>query len=224
MLSIKKFIAVSLLVYQSLAVADTLRQAQLANARGDWSTELSITRHHAALGKSWAQGMLGNSYYTGKGVRKDEQEAIRLWKLSADGGQPAAQFNLGLLYDQDWVVFRDHRDILVYRDYEQAVIWYRKAAEGGHANARLNLGFMYYSGRGVQQDYAAAALLFISAAKSGVVLAQYNTGYIYEHAHGVEQNYREAIKWYKLAAAGGNTLASDRLAALSNTISTKQIR
>jgi uncharacterized protein len=188
-----------------------LLDAQRANARGDYARELAITRPLAEKGVGWAQGMLGNSYFSGKGVPQDEQVAIALWKRSADSGQAAAQFNLGLLYSRDDTVFRDHRDQLVFKEYQEAVKWYRMAADNGHREARLNLGYMYYAGRGIYQDYAEAFKLYNSAATAGNAIAQYNVGYMYLHGQGVAQNTVEAIRWYRLAASNGNQLAKNAL-------------
>jgi TPR repeat protein len=215
----KKFISAIAIFFSvfgahAFATDPNLRDAQRANVRGDYVSELAITVPLSGQGVAWAQGMLGNSYYTGKGVRKDEQEAIRLWKLSADGGQRAAQFNLGLLYDRDSVVFRDHRDVLVFKAHDEAVKWYKMAADGGHVTARLNLGYMYYSGRGVARDYQEALKWFNAAARAGDSNAQYNLGYMYEHGLGLTASAKDATWWYRQAASGGHQLAKNRLAGL----------
>ena len=49
-------------------------------------------------GNSDAQHQLGSCYLFGKGVVKDEREAIRLFKLAADQGNVKAQFDLGNKY------------------------------------------------------------------------------------------------------------------------------
>ncbi|ENW6316992.1 sel1 repeat family protein [Neisseria gonorrhoeae] len=64
---------------------------------------------------------------------------------AAEQGNAAAQFNLGVMYENGQGV---------RQDYVQAVQWYRKASEQGDAQAQYNLGLMYYDGRGVRQDLA----------------------------------------------------------------------
>lgn len=76
----------------------------------------------------------------------------------AEQGDAAAQYNLGVMYDQGQGV---------RQDYVQAVQWYRKAAEQGHAVAQYNLGSMYDQGQGVRQDYAQAVGWFRKAAEQG---------------------------------------------------------
>ena len=62
----------------------------------------------------------------------------------ADQGYAAAQFNLGVRYDEGEGVPQDD---------EEAVRWYRLAADQGDADAQFNLGTMYAEGQGVPQDY-----------------------------------------------------------------------
>nr|WP_240327077.1 tetratricopeptide repeat protein [Ursidibacter arcticus] len=76
--------------------------------------------------------------------KQDYQTAFRLWQPLAEQGDAAAQFNLGLMYDNGQGVKQDN---------QQAVKWYQQAAEQGYAEAQFNLGVMYAKGRGVKQDY-----------------------------------------------------------------------
>ena len=66
---------------------------------------------------------------------------------AAEQGFAAAQYNLGVMYDNGQGVRQDDA---------QAVQWYRKAAEQGHAKAQYNLGVAYINGQGVRQDDAQA--------------------------------------------------------------------
>ncbi|WP_307752988.1 tetratricopeptide repeat protein, partial [Neisseria gonorrhoeae] len=73
-------------------------------------------------------------------------------------GNAAAQFNLGVMYENGQGV---------RQDYVQAVQWYRKASEQGDAQAQYNLGLMYYDGRGVRQDLALAQQWLGKACQNG---------------------------------------------------------
>ena len=77
-------------------------------------------------------------YANGEGVLKDEAEAVRWYRLAAEQGDAAAQFNLGLMYANGEGVLKDEAE---------AVRWYRKAVEQGYAGAQLNLGVMYATAR-----------------------------------------------------------------------------
>ena len=46
-------------------------------------------------------------YRTGWGVPQDYAEAVRWYRLAADQGYTAAQFNLGIMYDEGLVVPQD---------------------------------------------------------------------------------------------------------------------
>ncbi|MDG6345895.1 tetratricopeptide repeat protein, partial [Glaesserella parasuis] len=72
--------------------------------------------------------------------QQNYQAAFPMFKELAEQGDVAAQFNLGIMYDNGYGV---------NQDYHQAAKWYQKAAEQGDAVAQFNLGNMYSDGRGV---------------------------------------------------------------------------
>lgn len=78
------------------------------------------------------QASLGTFLMTGRGgLRRNEPEAARLWRLSADAGNAQAQNNLGKLYAGGRGGLR--------RDMNEAARLWRLAAEGRVAEARNNL-------------------------------------------------------------------------------------
>ena len=74
-------------------------------------------------------------------------EDIQTLIKDAEGGNPKAQFNLGLAYGNGQGVSKD---------YAESMKWYRKAAEQGHAAAQCILGIYYSDGNVVPQDYLLA--------------------------------------------------------------------
>ena len=74
---------------------------------------------------------------------KDDAEAVRWYRLAADQGAAAAQFNLGVMYGNGEGVLKDDAE---------AVRWYRLAADQGDAGAQFILGFKYANGEGVLKD------------------------------------------------------------------------
>lgn len=77
----------------------------------------------------------------------------------AEAGDPAAQYELGRLYERGETVVRD--------DFA-AVRWLERAAENGHGPAALDYGWMLANGYGVTKDAAAAYYWFARAAAAGV--------------------------------------------------------
>jgi hypothetical protein len=89
--------------------------------------------------------------------RRDYGAAVKEWRPLAERGDPASQFNLGLMCVDG---------LGVPQDYSQAVIWFERSAQQDYAKAQLNLGAMYGAGRGVKRDYIQAyKWLSVCAAK-----------------------------------------------------------
>jgi len=86
--------------------------------------------------------------------RGDPGVAFRIWKPLAERGNTAAQYSLGILYQQGEGVLRD---------LGMAAHWYRNAAERGDPDAQLNLGLLYAQGEGLRQDYVEAYKWFALA-------------------------------------------------------------
>jgi len=120
--------------------------------------DLEAVRKKAEAGDGEAQNMLGVMYGSGKGVRRDDAEAVKWWRKAAEQGLAQAQFSLGWCY---------HYGKGVAQDDTEAVKWYRKAAEQGNANAQFNLGWMYDQGKRVPKDDVTAYAWLSVAAASG---------------------------------------------------------
>ena len=126
----------------------------------------------------------------------DYATALREWKPLAEQGNAAAQYNLGLMYDNGRGV---------PQDYQTAVKWWRLAAEQGVADAQYNLGLMYANGRGVPQDDKTAVKWFRLAAEQGLADAQNNLGMMYGNGTGVIQDDVYAHMWWNIAASSGES-------------------
>src|ERR1017187_2778015 len=85
----------------------------------------------------------------------DYANALKLMKPLAEQGNVNAQYNVGVMYNEN----------LVKQDYAQAVKWFQKAAAQGNIFAQVDLGTLYESGRGVKTDYKVALGLFRLAAE-----------------------------------------------------------
>src|SRR3979411_1343357 len=101
---------------------------------------LSLTTISISSAADFATGL--NAYQKG-----DFVTAAKEWRPIAEQGDPAVQFNLGLLY-------LDGPGVRL--DLDQAVRWFNRSAEQGYDKAQLNLGALYSVGKGVKRDYVQA--------------------------------------------------------------------
>ena len=132
----------------------------------------------------------------------DFSTAIKEWYPLAEKGNPVAQNNLGVMYENGKGVTQD---------YLQAVNLYLKSANQGYANAQYNLGVMYYNGYGIAKNNIKALNWFRKAAEQGVAKAQDNLGVMFAKGEGVEKNFKEATKWFRMSAEQGYAKAQFNL-------------
>ena len=97
-------------------------------------------------------------YEQGKGVAKDQVEAVKWYRKAAEQNHAAAQNNLGFCYAKGEGVAKDQ---------VEAVKWYRKAAEQNNAMGQINLAGCYLQGRGVTEDLVEAYKWLLLAARQG---------------------------------------------------------
>ncbi len=124
-------------------------------------------------------------------LAQDYVAALEAWRPLAEGGHPAAQFGMGLSYENGRGVEQDPTE---------AALWYRKAAEQDLADAQFNLGNLYLNASGVPKDLLEAVRWFRRAAEQNMPHAQVNLGYSYETGSGVLKDPVKAVAWYRRAA------------------------
>merc|ERR1712232_114316 len=165
----------------------------------------------------------------GKGVEKNEIEAIKWYQRSAAQNYTTSYINLGYLqmkhakYQQAFEHFLN-----ASRNFDAVEAWYylgimhekgyyvpmstylaleyfEKAADAGHDPSSLKVGDCYFSGSGgVIQDYAKAFEIYKNLALKGNDLAANNLGIIYEEGLGVDVDIEAAQMWYKMSADNDN--------------------
>jgi TPR repeat protein len=94
---------------------------------------------------------LGECFFTGRGVAKNEVEAVKWFRKSAEQGNTDAQAKLGWCY---------LNGVGIPKDDAEAVRWLRGAADKGNNDAKHNLGKCYLNGAGVPKDHIEAYALF----------------------------------------------------------------
>ena len=162
----------------------------------------------------------------------DYRRAREIWTELSDNGDPVAQFNLGVLYDEGLGIPADpakarslwqraatagltravHNLALLEidqasqgkGDLKAARALLEQAAEAGHSSARYSLGKMYEYGLGVDADATVAVQHISVAAEAGLPRAQYSMGKIYRDGAGIEPDEARSLAWFERAARAGH--------------------
>ena len=132
-------------------------------------------------------------------------EVLRWYTLAAQQGHAEAQFNLGIMFENDQYVGKD----LV-----EAERWYRIAAGNGHDGAQNNLGNMLFDGRGVAKNIEEAAHWYFMAAERGNVASQNMYADLLWNGIGIDEDKGKALHYYRLAAEQGNRNSLFRLGVM----------
>jgi uncharacterized protein len=141
-----------------------INQAQQAFKDQDFKKAFDIVSHLAGNGNAEALYLLGALYEEGKGVEKDNAEALKWITLSATLGYVQAEYLIGIRY----MIGKDGFE----KDIEEAVRWFKKAAEKGYLNAQHSLGMMYYLGQGEPKDLVKAYKWLALAGEKGYRMAE----------------------------------------------------
>lgn len=171
----------------ALSIA-ALAIAGLANAADP--TELESLRTRAASGEVKAQLDLAHRYRDGKGVEKDEAEAMQWAHRAADQGNADAMDFVGHAY---------LRGAVVKRNPEVAFVYFKAAAEKS-AQAAFNLGQCYFGAQGTEQDIPKALEWWKEAAKRGHGRAASTAAMALLSGEGVAPDAEEARRLAERAA------------------------
>ena len=154
----------ALLAQEKTPAAPTVSTGTLSEkAREGNAKALAELRGRAEKGDADAQNSLGGMYRDGRGVAKDEGEAVKWFRKAADQGFAEGQNNLGVMYAKGEGVVKDDAE---------ALKWFRKAANQGDAYGQSNLGAMYATGQGVAKDAVEAYKWFLLSGAQGYELAK----------------------------------------------------
>lgn len=146
------------------------------------------------------------NYHLGQAAfeRGDYATAIAKWRVSANAGVAAGQYEMGLLYE-------DGKYIPL--DYQQAMHWFMLAARNGHEGSMNLLGRMYERGKGVPVDLAESLKWYAKGAELGHSHASHNLGLAYRYGRGVEKDEDKAIFHFRQGAERNNGRSQALLAS-----------
>jgi uncharacterized protein len=159
----------------------------------------------AKQGHAQAAYHVGLYHQTGKGVQKDDAQALYWYDKAARKKDKNALYHLALM-----MIKQENSDFkVIFKLLEQAAVQ-------DHPHAQYNLGVMYQRGDGVEANDRKAFLWYEKSAQSGLAKAQYNLGMFYYMGIGVDQNEDEAIKWWRKAADQGQEDAKKLILSIDN--------
>jgi hypothetical protein len=150
---------------KAAAAGDADAQFSLGEAHENGTEGLSPSATEAAAwyrraaeqGHLEAQMALGQLYQQGKGVEKDDRQALHWFVQAARRGEPQAQF---------YAAYKYFHGEGTAPDEPEAAKWLMRGAEQGEINSQYCLGRMYELGRGLSQDHQ-QAFVWYSLALSG---------------------------------------------------------
>lgn len=135
-----------------------------------------------------------------EGIEADPERALRLWKLSAEGGSSAARLNLG----QQLLLNDDESDDVQAIALLDAIEDEELQSYSAYPRARA-----YLFGQGVEQDLERGSRLMMTAVERtpNNVDAQFLLGRAYQNGWGIAADPTAAFRHMKLAADGGDARA-----------------
>ncbi|MFI5088940.1 MAG: AMIN domain-containing protein [Terriglobales bacterium] len=173
-----------------------------AGASGDPSTLLQA----AQRGDPKAQYALGTLYASGRGVPRDDAQALKWLKAAAAQGCVPAQLVLGRMYVAGTGAPRDYAEAMRnFRSADTPEAWYQ-------------LGLMYQQGLGAVASDAEAVVWWLKAAQRGSAEAQSAIGRLYLNRDPVE-----AYSWFALAAAAGDKESAAAMNSLAPRLTAQQL-
>ena len=132
---------------------------------------------------------------------RDYAEALKGYRRSAEQGDLAAQYMLGLIYDGGFGVPQDHAE---------ALKWYRRSAEQGNVAAQYTLGSMYDGGGRRASGLCRSGEVVSAGCRAGPTLAPRSTlGFMYYNGEGVPKDYVQSHMWLNLSAYSGDEEANE---------------
>jgi hypothetical protein len=149
-------------------------------------------RKSAIAGNSSGQNHYGVCLSAGRGVRRDDAEALRWFKRALRQGCPCAPNNIASVYGD-----RGNNRL--------AIFWYQRAVAGGDRDALVEVGRRYYAGVGTKRDPRHAVRCFHKAiiskyiSQAGREDAMFYLGVAFYEGRGVKKSDARAIKWLSKA-------------------------
>ena len=118
---------------------------------------------------------------------QERKEALDIFKRAADSGNPEAEYQLGVLYEQNGEI-------------DEAAAYFKKSAEAGNSNGQLKYAYALSDGNGVPLNKSMAAEFFKQSANQGNYYAMLNYGKMLVDGVVIAKNVDEGIRFLNIAA------------------------
>ena len=145
-----------------LSTEQELASANRAWRSGQFETATKIWQPLAEQGIPRAQALMGWSHEVGQGTAQDMEQAISLYRQSAQAGDAFGQYRLAEVY---------LRGAGVKRDLREAFHWMELAARNGDVPAMLKVGVLHLMGVSGRVDLPQAKQWLYQASQKGNKLA-----------------------------------------------------
>lgn len=216
---IKKYLALSMFVFSSQAMAADMRDAEVAMDRGNLKLAMKIWTELAEKGDLVAPVHLGYQYAKNarNGNKEDGKKAYYWYSKCAE--MDACKLELAKLHDEG---------VGTSRDKQKAMGLYRQVIDSdldwsdGKDEARVKAGLIYMTDKNFH-DKAEAEKLFATAARHGDPQACLWMGLILQGKQPVNDNYVEAYKFLYLANSKGNYSAMGQMQNLEQKMTNAEI-
>jgi len=152
--------------------------------------EIETLRSQAAGGDVKAQFELAHRYRDGKGVAKDDAEALMWAHRAADRGHPEAMDFVGSAFLRGSVI----------KSNPAIALGYFKAAAAESSQAAFNLGQCYFGAQGTEQDIPKALEYWKRAAEAGHGRAAACAAMAYLSGEGIAPDAAQARRLAERAA------------------------
>jgi hypothetical protein len=108
-------------------------QVEAELAANNYATAATLLEDCAVEGLASAQCLLGNLYFTGKGVAQDHYTAAQWYRMAAEQGIPHAQYLYGVMLLEG---------VGITEDRYQAMDWIFRAMSAGHGEATQTFEYL----------------------------------------------------------------------------------
>jgi TPR repeat protein/predicted Ser/Thr protein kinase len=186
---------------EAMTQAGLMMANGLGNDAPDFSAAVAWFQQGAAGGDSDAMVSLADCLLHGKGIAKNEAQAIELLRTAAALNHPNAMNTLGDLLKKGIPGLLDP-------NLGEAFRLFARARDMGFLDAQANLGVMYVNGLGVPVDRNQAFSLWKDGAAQGNALSMFFYAMALEGGLTGPPQPAEARQWYLEAAKRGNAAAT----------------